>query len=233
MDPTMGTAFFGGIHAFFSVWQLCIMQVTPFYLAFFLGAYFIIRSGERSVDLFNMAVISLGLMVGFGLLFGILGIPSLEPGATFVRNIRTLRLFAGLFIIAVGLVMLVFSFTVSHRSRAGIFLVLSPFVGAAFAIGYSPCIPPVLSTIFTFAGKPGNARMGLFFLALYGVGIGVSLTLVGSILAYLLTPRSSRGRFGEGRASMAALIASLVFMAMGVLLITGLMVRYKAFLVNL
>ncbi len=233
MDPGTGTAFFGGIKSFFSVWQLCIMQVTPFFLAFFLGAYFLTRTGARAGDIFNMAVVALGLALGFSLLFGILGTPSLEPGATLMRNIRTLRFFSGLFILAVGLLMMLFSITIPRSSRVMVFFLLSPPVGAALAIGYSPCIPPVLSDILNFAGRPGNERMGLALLFLYGMGIGVSLVFVGSMLGYILSRRSPYARMRYSRPGMPALIASLIFMAFGFLLVTGLMVRYKAFLVNL
>ena len=45
MPPTIIESFTDAIRSFFSAWQLFIMQITPFYLAFFTGAYLILRKG--------------------------------------------------------------------------------------------------------------------------------------------------------------------------------------------
>lgn len=234
MAPTVTESLFGGFTTFFSVWQLCIMQVTPFYIAYSLGAYFLlIGSGKsRGPGLKPMMLLVFcGLALGFSLVFALMGVPVLGAGNMILRNIRTLKYVAGVFILALGAVMTLSSFLTRFDFKTRLPVLFSPLVGASFAVGYSPCISPVLSRIFNYTKMQSDALHGLLLLFLYAVGMAAALTLVSCVIILLHDIRSRRA--ASRLSKSAPVIASLVFTVMGVLLVTGLMLRYKAMLVNL
>jgi cytochrome c-type biogenesis protein len=50
-------------------------------------------------------------------------------------------------------------------------------VGAAFAIGWTPCIGPVLGAITTLAATSGDAARGTYLLVFYSLGLGVPFVI--------------------------------------------------------
>lgn len=229
MIPSFGESFIGGIKTFFSVWQLCIFQVTPFYLAFLLAAFFFLKGREAKANFLTITVVALGLALGFSAVFSLAGVPTLEAGSTILRNLKTLRFFAGVFIISTGGLMAVLSFLARFGYRGHLMALLSPLAGGALAIAYSPCISPSLSSIMNYASIPGNGGHGLALLLVYGLGLCASLTGVGALLMLIFKLK------GEPRKGTAVrpLMASLIFMIIGILLVSGMMMRYKMILVNI
>ncbi len=55
----------------------------------------------------------------------------------------------------------------------------SALVGGGFAIGWSPCVGPVLGFILTLAATSGDALTGTYLLAFYSAGLGIPFLLAG------------------------------------------------------
>jgi len=87
----------------------------------------------------------------------------------------------------------------------------------AFAIGWTPCIGPVLAGILTAAATAGGAGRGAALLLVYSLGLGVPFLLLAFGIA-----RTGR-LFGwlrrHGRA--IEVLGGSVLVLMGVLMITG------------
>ncbi len=47
------------------------------------------------------------------------------------------------------------------------------FIGMAFALGWSPCIGPILSAILMYASQQENVREGMLLLFSYSMGLGI------------------------------------------------------------
>lgn len=231
MAPTLLESLFGGFTTFFSVWQMCIMQVTPFYIAFSLGVYFLLVGSARRSNFKPMMLVMAGLALGFSFLFALIGSPEFAVGSLLLRNIHSLRFAAGVFIIVVGALMILSSLLTRFDFKARILVVISPLVGAALAIAYSPCISPVLSRIFNYTKTSTGSVYGFSLLFLYAIGMTAALTLVVSVIIFIYNVRSRRTIFR--RSTTAPVVVSLVFIVLGILLVSGLMLRYKAMLVNL
>ncbi|TMA36597.1 MAG: cytochrome c biogenesis protein CcdA [Deltaproteobacteria bacterium] len=52
-------------------------------------------------------------------------------------------------------------------------------VGAGFALGWSPCIGPILAAILTLAGARDTAMQGVILLLVYSAGLAVPFLLAG------------------------------------------------------
>lgn len=231
--PGLIGSFFGGISVFFSVWQLCIMQFSPFYIAYLLTVYFLIDgSGGRARSAVSPLVLTaVGLGASFSLVFAVLSDPGFASSHALFSGLRGLKSVSGFFILAVGTLMIILAVLGRFDTKAYVPTALSPLVGASFAIAYSPCIPPVLSEILNFSGMPGNSLKGLVLLFVYAAGVCSATTLVAAVA--ILYFRLRQGRRKTRTSMLPPVLSSLVFMVIGLLLVLGLMLRYKRFLVNI
>lgn len=241
MAPSVAEALFGGLRTFFSVWQICLLQITPFYLAFFLGSYFLVRARGRGADLFVMALIGAGLIIGFSCAFGLVnsgafaagsapevaGAASIPAILAFNDKLNDkLNLIAGSFIMAVGVLMVFLAFArFAFNARA--LAVLSPLAGASIAAGYSPCSSPALLRIIIHSTLEGGGSFALF--SMHAAGISIAMTLSCFLLILLLDRRRSR----IPHHAAIPIAAALTFMAMGFLMFTGRMHGYNEILLNL
>lgn len=231
-SPTVIGSFSGGFGVFFSIWQLCLMQFSPFYIAYFLTVYLLSGGRGGRTGMAPLLITAVGLAVGFSVIFAVLSAPGFASSHDLLRGIRGLKHAAGLFILASGALMMALSVLGSFDARAYLPAVLSPLVGASFAVAYSPCIPPALSKILNFSDMPGNSAKGVVMLFSYGIGVCAAATIAG--VAVVLLARYWQGRRTSSRRSVLPSIASsLVFMIIGLLLVMGLMLPYKRFLVNI
>lgn len=228
MESNIGflTSFWGGFSSFFSIWQVCILQISPFFMAFIIARYLI----DENAAITDLLVSGIGYLIGFSITFAILGSSSLYLSSYLLYNIKVFRIISGIFVILVGIFIITVG-VLRHLAPLAInriFLLVSLLLGASFAIAYSPCIPPVLSNILNFASIPQNAAHGFVFLAAYGIGLSAAFIITGIFLSLLA------GMIVEkiGKANIMIAGSAFVLMAMGFMTATGLMVYYKAFLLG-
>ena len=63
-------AYIGGVSSFFSIWVFCLLQVTPFLLAFIVGASLTLKSENPSSPQWkNILLIAAIPLIGFSLIF--------------------------------------------------------------------------------------------------------------------------------------------------------------------
>ncbi len=217
-----------GFSSFFSIWQVCILQISPFFLAWVTGLYFAGLSRVGKVGIAGQVVIpGLCFSLGFVCVYALLTMTGLPIGRILVYNLWTLGFVAGGYILAASLY-LMFSglLNVSDSPRwkliAAVFAVI---LGSAFAATYSPCITPALSKIMGLAGRAETSVTGGILAAFYGLGICLALILTGSVLVFLLT------RFGvvTRNAPIVRNACACILAVLGILNLSGTMIYYKAF----
>jgi cytochrome c-type biogenesis protein len=93
----------------------------------------------------------------------------------------------------------------------------------AFALGWTPCIGPVLAGILGLASQGGTAR-GTLLLLCYSAGLGLPIVLVG------LGVRRFMGAAGWVRRHYEPItaVSGALLVALGVLLVTGQFTRLFA-----
>lgn len=220
-----------GFASFFSIWQVCILQISPFFLAFVTGLYFMDRPEQSSNALWRRAILpALCFAAGFSILYALSSVTGLRVGRILSYNGGVLRIVAGVWILAMCL------FIVLHGRVALIDRLDRPLLlggaslvlGAAFALVYSPCITPALSDILGMTVRPETAVWGGVLALFYSFGIDLGLGVTGVALLLLL------GRIGPvARNRRLAKDAGGAFLGILALLnLSGLMTAYKAFVLG-
>ncbi len=59
-------------------------------------------------------------------------------------------------------------------------------IGSAFAVGWTPCIGPILGAILTLAAQSGTVLQGTFLLAAWSLGLGVPFLIAGFALGAVM-----------------------------------------------
>lgn len=221
-------AFIGAFFSFFSIWQFCIAQVSPFFMAFITGVYLLEGKGLQK-SIVSLFVISVGYLAGFSIVFALLGSSGIGTAGYLLYHINSLRVISGVFLLLIGACLIATVFLKNIiKVSSHIFYLLAPFVGASFAFIYSPCIPPVLSRVLNYASMPENAARGLLLLMVYGFGLIAAFISVGIPLAVVVGWLTKKMK----RPGIIVFGCAILLTVMGIMAVTGSMIYYKAFLLS-
>jgi len=198
------TAFGGGILSFLSP---CVLPIVPGYLSLISGLTVGELDEARSRALRRVVVNTALFVAGFTVVFVVLGLVTTGIGKTVFENQATLTRVCG------GLVLLMAAYLAGsqllttprlyqefrfhpHLERFG--PVATPIAGAAFGLGWTPCIGPVLGTVLNFAAQGQDLGRATVLLTAYSFGLGASFLVVGLAFERFAAPlawvqRHSRG----------------------------------------
>jgi cytochrome c-type biogenesis protein len=186
----------------------CVLPLVPPYLTYMSGASFDqLRAGDDGAAVLQRRVAgtSIFFILGFSLVFITLGATATAFGQVFRSlfayglDVGPLRLsllptLAGIVIIAMGLHFLgvyrigLLDRQVRHQGPGVASGPMGGFLlGLAFAIGWTPCIGPILAAILSVAASRETAAEGAALLALYSLGLGVPFFLAGIAIGPFLT----------------------------------------------
>ena len=228
-------AFVAGLISFTSP---CCLPLMPGYVSYVSGIASGTPAGNtRTVALRSRTMLAAGLFVaGFAVTFTLMGAAASELGTLILRNRLILGRVAGVFVIVMGLATTgLLRVPFLYRERRFDLSRIRPGpagalpLGMAFAIGWTPCIGPVLAGILTAAATVDGAWRGAALLFVYSLGLGVPFLLLAFGVA-----RTGR-LFGwlrrHGRA--IEVLGGSVLVLMGVLMMTGRWVQLFAPLLRL
>jgi cytochrome c-type biogenesis protein len=157
----------------------CVLPLVPGYLSFVAG------SQEREPR--RPFLPTMLFVLGFALVFSVMGAFS----GVFVPIFRsaTGQRVAGVVVAAMGTLMLMYALRLGtpalFAERRPLLARVGPGpagalpLGMAFAIGWTPCIGPVLAGIFLLAGAQGGGVWGAVLLFFYSLGLGLPFLLIG------------------------------------------------------
>ncbi len=212
-------AFSAGVLSFLSP---CVLPLAPTYLASLYGpGIYDIRGRVRLSVMFH----SVSFVAGFSIVFIFLGVVAGLTSFAINPSAVALRTVAGSILIAFGLFMLA-SIKVTWLNferrlnpvisqRTG--YVRSFLIGAAFSLGWTPCVAPILGSILTLASVKATAWQGAYLLTVYSMGLGVPFLIVGAAFDSLAPFLKKVGRY-----SGAIHVASgLLLLLVGFLVLTN------------
>jgi cytochrome c-type biogenesis protein len=228
-------AFVAGLISFTSP---CCLPLMPGYVSYVSGvASGTPTGGEGAVALRSRTMLAAGLFVmGFATTFTLMGAAASELGTLILRNRLVLGRVAGVFVIVMGLATTgLLRVPFLYRERRFDLARIRPGpagavpLGMAFAIGWTPCIGPVLAGILTAAATVEGAWRGAALLFVYSLGLGLPFLLLA--LGVTRTGRLFRWLRRHGRAIEVA--GGSVLVLMGVLMISGRWIQLFAPLLRL
>lgn len=222
------TALWGGFSSFFSVWQLCVMQISPFFVAFLTGAWLAAAGRVDPPAVLRWTIpLSAAFAVAFSLVYALLIASALALSRSLIGNLGALRYVAAALILLGSLQILLAGRVpaLERAHRPAILSGLAALLGVAFALVYSPCITPMLSDIMALASQRATAAQGWHLAFWYGIGLCLGLFVVSLALILLLKELASVRR----NARRLADVCGAIVLALAFLNLTGLMRHYKAF----
>jgi cytochrome c-type biogenesis protein len=212
-------AFAGGALSFLSP---CVLALVPGYLAFLSGVSVETMPGKRAA----VEAPTAAFVLGFSLVFTLLGAGIGGASGVLRAERRTLELVGGALLIVLALVVLLgprlgiaqrewrpLAWSRGRRGRIGGGLI----TGVVFAIGWTPCIGPILGAILTFAATGQSTGGGAALLLTYSAGLGVPF------LATSLAAGRALGLLRRARRAghVVSVTAGVGLAAMGILVATG------------
>lgn len=217
MPAALAVALLAGLVSFVSP---CVLPLVPGYLGYV--------TGLTGVDLARQRR---GRMVAGALLF-VLGFTAVFVTTTstlaglvglVVSHQDVVTQVAGALVIVLGLVFMGLAPGGGRRWQSGwrptAGLAGAPVLGAVFAVGWTPCIGPTLSTVlFLTTSEGGGFRRGVVLAVAYCLGLGVPFVLVA------LGWSSASRVLGVLRRHQRALqvLGGTILVAVGVLMVSGL-----------
>lgn len=209
----------------------CVLPLVPPYLTYMSGSSFdqLRADGATAGVIWRKSVFtSVFFILGFSLVFVTFGATATAFGQAFRQALPVITPFAGLFIIAMGLHFLgVFRIGFLDRQfrHSGPGAASGPMggflLGLAFAVGWTPCIGPVLAAILSVAAVQDTAWQGAGLLGIYSLGLGVPFLLAGIAIGPFLTFFASfRRHLGTVEKIMGVLLVLT-----GLLFLTGQFTR--------
>jgi cytochrome c-type biogenesis protein len=177
MNVTIAAALIAGMLSFLSP---CVLPLVPPYLVYLAGT-----SLERIADtrekprLGDTVLAAFVFVLGFSTVFVALGASASAIGALVRAYSADLAILAGVAIIVMGLHFLGITpiawLMQEKRVHVGkpVSLWGAYSMGLAFALGWTPCIGPVLAAILAIAASEATVAKGAGMLAIYSLGLGV------------------------------------------------------------
>lgn len=171
-------AFLAGVLMFLAP---CTLPIVPGYLAFIAG----VAPGEEKRSRGRVVRNALWFVVGFSVVFVLLGTFAGLIGAAVAPWREVIARAAGVIIILFGLTMLgvlkLPLLMAERHVRIPSFLKIgrpesSTLIGILFALGWSPCIGPILGTIL-FVASSTNPVAGAVLLTVFSFGLGLPFIL--------------------------------------------------------
>ena len=183
-----------------SVLSPCVLPLMPAYLSLVSGITVEEMREASAEGTLRRRVMKacFGFVSGFSAVFILLGVGAVSIG----RSVRTWKFeFVGLeigFVEVMGAVVVLFGLHMAgltpiralyrdtrfHVKITGRGFGSSFLVGSAFALGWSPCIGPILATILSVAAVRESALEGAALLAVYSAGLAVPFLLAGWSIEY-------------------------------------------------
>ena len=179
--PLPIAAFLAGLVSFLSP---CVLPLVPGYVSLISGAGVEELKSTDSQLLRKVMLNSAAFIIGFSIVFILLGAISTEVGQMLRFYKSALARIAGIVIIIFGLhltgifkIKWLYTDARLHTVKGGSTPWGAFVIGFAFAFGWTPCVGPILAVILGFAAAQDSVIKGILLLAVYSLGLAVPFLL--------------------------------------------------------
>lgn len=227
-------AFSAGLFSFLSP---CVLPLFPSYLSLITGmSVDRLTAGETRGDRRRVIVHSLAFIIGFSAVFVALGASFSAAGQLLLDYREWIRPIGGALIIVFGLYIagvlriswLGRTQQLQLKTKPASY-VGSLLVGVTFAIGWTPCVGPILGSILTLAGTVETVQKGVGLLLAYSAGLALPFFLSSLALGgFLRVFKQYRPFIG-----VVERAAGILLVVVGLLVLTNYFVVLNSFAISL
>ena len=228
-------AFGGGIISFLSP---CVLPIVPGYLSLVSGLTLGEIEEARSTALKRIAVTTGLFVLGFTVVFVILGLVTTAVSDSLFENQETLTRISGALVLLMAAYLAGSQLLTTprmyqefrfqpHLDRFG--PIAAPVAGAAFGLGWTPCIGPILGTVLGFAAQGQELGRAALLLTAYSLGLGLSFLAVGLAFGRFAAPLAWVKRHSKA----LTLVSAAVLAVFGLILLLDQLPKVTAWLSDL
>ena len=219
-EVSVGIAFVAGVLSFLSP---CVLPLALVYVVNLSGASSLTGEVSRRRIVFHAP----SFVAGFALVFAGLGasvglIGAAIPVSLLYRIAGGLLVLFGVWLLASRKIpWLNYEMRLKSSFGQGSGYARSTGLGAAFALGWTPCVGPVLAGILALASSGQTAWQGAYLLLVYSLGLGVPF------IGIALAMGSARPVVAwlNRRSGTISTVSAVLLIAVGVGLFTGYLAR--------
>ncbi|MCY7776023.1 cytochrome c biogenesis protein CcdA [Bacillus licheniformis] len=225
---TWWLAFGGGLLSFLSP---CCLPLYPSFISYITGISVNDLKNHQSNSIAKPVVIhALSFLVGFSLIFYIIGFSASSIGRIFAENQNLIRMLGGVFVTTMGLFLLgifqpkfmIKEWRFSFR-KGKIGILNSVLIGIIFAAGWTPCIGPIFGAIsYANISTPANTFINV---TAYSLGFAIPFLLMAFFIGKV--------RFFLKYSNILMKIGGGLLVVIGILLYTNKMVWINIWYSNL
>lgn len=172
--------FIEGLASFLSP---CVLPMLPMYVSYFAG---------QDKDLKKTILNSLGFVLGFTIVFVLLGIFASTLGKLITANSRYINIVFGMIIILFGMnYMGILNIKILNQSKGikkntdKLSFFSAILFGMIFSVCWTPCVGVFLSSALMMSATSQNILKGGVMLLLYSIGLGIPFILTSIFLEKL------------------------------------------------
>jgi cytochrome c-type biogenesis protein len=230
MDASLGitvsTLIFSFINGLFSFASPCILPLVPSYVSYITGISYddLVNPASRAKNMRTTLLHSLLFVLGFSLIFVLLGATASLAGRVLSEHLDTIRIIGGVFIILMGVFVMDVVKIPFLQQDTRLHLKTRPagylgtlIVGIVFGAGWTPCTGPFLGSVLTMAMETNTVGKGMVLLTFYSLGLGIPFVLSAIAISAFLSTFSKLRQYLK----VVKIVSGVVLIIMGVLLITN------------
>lgn len=208
--------FLEGIITFISP---CILPLLPLYISYFAGGI-----EENSKSKYSVLINSIGFVLGFTIIFALLGTLAGTFGSFIKTQSTTINFVGGLIVIIFGINYIgIFKISLLERSfkinlKIKTFKFFSSVLfGMIFGIGWTPCVGTFLGAALMLAVNSQDTLKGTIMLLIYSIGLGIPFV----ICAILIDKVKETFDFIKRNYKVINAISGIVLITIGISIMTG------------
>lgn len=226
------TAFAAGMVSFLSP---CVLPLVPGYVSYVAGQTLDGGANPTSRGRLSVLWLSACFVLGFSTVFMAFGASATALGRLLLGYRDVAGMVAGVVVIVFGLFVAdVLRLSWLHRELRyhaplkGGSPAAAYVLGLAFALGWTPCIGPVLGVILTVSAVSATVGQGIALLAVYSLGLGVPFMAAAVFTSNLLTRMRALRRVSRP----LQVGTGAVMVVMGVAMLTGQLSAFSYWLIE-